>query len=473
MLSKFLERFGQTIPTPRFSALTGTASVASVDLKMEFGSLGELSDQASSPSQRDIATNRHHPLQGGAQTLGFLCREPVYSLQEERVIGHELRLNNSSQLLAGNTSVTLRAMHDELLLKSILSLNTAQLAHGALIFVRLSSAALNNPMVEQLPPHNVVLAVQPGHENIGILTARCVALREQGFHIALDDIHYSQGLNPLLDIADYLRFNIEGSREELAERLEQLPSIGGKTLIAIGANDADTLRVTAKLGFSCYQDRRLEHRFAEDEGKIRWQRARTMLLMNLVTSNARAAQIESALKEEGALVFRILRYMNSPANGLLREVHSISEILETHGHDEFYRCLSLMLFHPDDGAQGKPQGLRKNALLRGRLTELIGQHHLPAREKVALFVTGMFSHLEQLFSMPLASALSHFSLSVPQEQALLQADGPYAPFLKLAIACENRDQSTIESLACACGITSERASALHAKALLWAHEVGN
>lgn len=261
MLSKFLERFGATLP--RFTALLDTADAASVDLNMAFAPPDEHSAPASSSSRRDVPTNRPDLLRDRAQPLDFLSREPVFSRHAGRVIGHELRLNNSGDLLSGNTSAMLRAMHDELLLKSVLSLNLARPMDDDLLFIRLASGVLDNALVEQLPPHNTVLAIQPEQDKHDTLTARCRDLRAHGFRFALDDFRHSRDLYPLLDIVDYLRFDIDLGIEELAKNLERLPVMEGITLIAMGVNDDETLGIATELAFGWCQGRRFDPQFAE------------------------------------------------------------------------------------------------------------------------------------------------------------------------------------------------------------------
>lgn len=261
MLNKFLERFGATLP--RFNALLETAGTASVALDMAYTPPDERSAPANSPSQRDLATNRPDLPKDRAQPPDFLRRDPVFSQHAGRVIGHELRLNNSSDLLAGNTSAMLRAMHDELLLKSVLSLNLARPMDDDLLFIRLSSGMLDNALVEQLPPHHTVLAIQPEPDKRDALMARCRELRARGFRFALDDIRYSQDLYPLLDIVDYLRFDIGLGIEESARNLERLPVMDGITLIAMGVNDDEMLGIATGLAFGCCQGRRFDRQLVE------------------------------------------------------------------------------------------------------------------------------------------------------------------------------------------------------------------
>ena len=56
-------------------------------------------------------------------------------------------------------------------------------------------------------------------------------------------------------------------------------------------------------------------------------------------------------------------------------------------------------------------------------------------------------------------------------EALLHRTGRYAPYLQLAIACENFDQDAIARYAAACGLTADEVNVTHVKALIWGEEV--
>lgn len=403
--------------------------------------------------------------------LGFLHREEIVSREHDEIIGYELMLNNSSELLACASPV-LRQMHDELLLKSILALDVSKLVGDGLVFIHISPSMLEHAQVIQLPAHNIVLAFCPEVENADRLMTRCRELKSRGFRFSLDDFTYSPGLYPLLGLVDFLRFDITpNSLTDLGSRLEQIPRLSEKTLIAKNVHSHEMLEIAKLHSFRYCQGSLIDLSAPDTEPLVSRYRAKIILLMNMLQSRAETTEIENAMKQEGALAFRILRYINSPANGLQKEMHSISEVLSTLGHDVLYRWLSLLLFCEEISPCQHDRALLKNALLHGRLAELFGQRKLAADEKASLFATGMFSHLGLLLKMPLDKALSYFSLNTPMAEALLHGNGPYAPFLSLATACIENDQPAIEHRAKIASISIELVNTIYVKALVWVSEI--
>lgn len=183
---------------------------------------------------------------------GFVRREAIYFQQTRQAIGHEIMLNNSSALLGNNVSPMLHRMHDELLLKSILTLD--KLSGNDLVFITLSPDTLDHELVMRLPSHNVVFAFRPELESANKLIARCRQLRARGFRFAIDDFSYSADFYPLLGLVDYLRFDFDRMKiSELGTQLEQIPRLSEKTLIAKNADTPELLEIASRLFFQHYQ----------------------------------------------------------------------------------------------------------------------------------------------------------------------------------------------------------------------------
>lgn len=405
---------------------------------------------------------------------GFIRREAVFSCHGRHVIGHELMLNNSSELLGSFSSPMLCRMHDELLLNSILALNLHEAGGSLLVFIQITPSTLEHAAMLQLSSRNVVLAFRPEGKHPERLTARCRELKARGFRLSLDDFTYEPELSPLLELADFIRFDISpNSENDLSLKLKEIPRLDGKSLIAKNLHTPEALNIASSLAFHYFQGGHPENSRQESKPLISRHRAKVIMLLNMLKSCAEIGEIENAMKQDGALAYRVLRYINSPANGLQQEVHSISQAHAILGSDSLYRWLSLLLFCQETEPCRQDRNLQEKALLLGRLCELFGQRRLQATEKSDLFVTGLFSCLDLLLKMPLDKALGHFSLSTNMGAALLRRDGPYAPFLKLAAACVDHDQTGMEDHASRIGISIEQVNTICVKAQMWAHEIEN
>src|SRR5262249_9225768 len=78
-------------------------------------------------------------------------------------------------------------------------------------------------------------------------------------------------------------------------------------------------------------------------------------------------KIEEILKREPALVYKLLRFLNSPLVGMRREVRSISHAIALLGEREFCRWVSIVALV--SMAEDKPPELLRTALTRAYFCE--------------------------------------------------------------------------------------------------------
>lgn len=464
----------------KIAQFLGLVSPSDIPLRGYLSSAGDMTpglegEIMTLPTASKIAQSAPHTLsQINPETicthLGLVHLEPVITRESKEIVGYELILNNSIKLVGSTPSPMLQKMHDELLLKSILALDIPHTLGNKDVFIRIDPSTLDHSLIPQLSGNNVVLAFHPDIKNADRQMMRCRELKSYGFRFSLDDFNYSPGLYPLLGLVDYLRFDVDVNNAlNLKQQLESIPRLGEKTLIAKNVLASEVLAGVATLPFRLYQGSSHDYQGSSNSRN----RAKIIVLMNMLKNRADTGDIEHAMKQDGAIVFRMLRYINSPANGLRQEAHSTGEVLAKYGHDTLYRWLSLLLFCDETTQSHHNRTLLENALLRGRLVELFGLCKLPAVERNDLFVTGMFSFLDHLFKLSLDKVLDYFTLSSSIKEALLNHNGPYAPFLKLALACENHDQAGIEYHSKTAGISIEQANMTYLKAVVWVHEIEN
>jgi EAL and modified HD-GYP domain-containing signal transduction protein len=140
------------------------------------------------------------------------------------------------------------------------------------------------------------------------------------------------------------------------------------------------------------------------------------------------------------------------------------------GYDFLWRWLSLLVYAGIDLSAAQ-RVLLNTAIIRGRLTELLGQIHLPSKEANALFVVGHFSLLDALLGIPMEQVLKRINLPDEIAQALLNREGKYAPYLDLALAFESNQWTQAARLCRQLDIDLAAASRAHLAAIEWARMV--
>ena len=408
------------------------------------------------------------PVDGIATLQRFLTRQPILD-NAYHVVGYELKRRDPGPGLIPGAE-TQQQTEDELLLSSAIDLAFQRALGDKLTFLCISAETLHSPLVEQLPKEKVVVAIHPQRSS-PTLIARAEQLAHDGLQLALDDPAENQ------ELASYCRYiRLDTTRHDamsLAAQVVRCLSNGpGKKprLIATHVDTPEVYEACRKLSFTLFQGYYYTHPMAAGAHRLDSSSMRVMELLNLVRNKAEFPQLEQTFKLDPALSYRLLRYINSPAIGLRQTIKSIGHALILLGHDQIYRWLTLLLFTGGE-VDPRSQTLLRNALVRARFTESLGHDKLKKNECDSLFIVGIFSLLDALLNQPMEKALMGLHLPEPVIDALLKRGGPYAPYLKLAIACECFDQAGIAAVAAEIGVDAEAVNLAHVNALIWSEGV--
>ncbi len=145
-------------------------------------------------------------------------------------------------------------------------------------------------------------------------------------------------------------------------------------------------------------------------------------------------KLETTLKRDPPLAFKLLRYINSPAFGLRVEISSFRHAIMLLGYKRLKRWLALLLATASKDVNMKP--VMFAAVLRGLLMEELARASGDEEMRGELFICGVFSLLDRMFQQPFAKLLD--SIPVPErvQQALVHETGPFQPYVDVVRAVE-------------------------------------
>ncbi len=420
----------------------------------------------------------------------FVCREPLLG-RDERIAGYEFLLPPRVQArVRGAADVdSLHKAYDDALLHNLSSLGAGALLGSRLAFVRLSSASLENPAIARLPVTNTVLMLSPSRKAPdAAVRPRIDALGQAGFAcgwlLRREELDETPGLLKLAASADFAQIDCGGSGssggfdamqikalvESLVDaRPDGLPEI---RLLAGGIGSFDEFHLCFQGGFDFFLGQFVVNRENWHPPKSNTNRLHVIELLNLLRGGAEFDVIAQKIKLDPVLTFKLLRYLNSPAMGLLNPVATLDKALIVLGRERFFRWLSLFLF--DIKTPGyRDRVLTEQALARAYFLEnLAGQGAMPA-SKDQSFMLGLFSLIDLLMGQPMADVLRQAKLPEAVARALLGEAGAHRAALDLAIAAEGLAPEDLEAKAEACGLDALQVSRSAIEALEWAHEVSS
>lgn len=194
--------------------------------------------------------------------------------------------------------------------------------------------------------------------------------------------------------------------------------------------------------------------------------AQIVRLLNLVRRNADMREIETVLKQDVALSFKLLRYINSAGFGLSCEIQSFRHAVTILGYDKLHKWLSLLLVTASKDPAAP--ALMQTAIARGRFMEVVGGRFFDKQQIDNLFVTGAFSVLDILLGVPFETILEEMKLPDAVSDALLDRESVFRPFLDLALACEQDSDERLSALAAALQLPAAEVNRALLKALSFA-----
>ncbi len=160
-------------------------------------------------------------------------------------------------------------------------------------------------------------------------------------------------------------------------------------------------------------------------------------LLRLVRDDAELSKIESTLKRDPALAFKLLRLVNSAAFGLPVQITSFQHAVMMLGYKKMMRWLSLLMATASKDANTFP--LMHASIRRGMFLEIVGGADQSAEVRDELFITGAFSMLDRITGAPFEQLFELISLSESVVDAIVRKQGPYAAYLSLIESIERSD----------------------------------
>ena len=423
----------------------------------------------------EVVTHSSAPLES-PPPKSIVCREAVLG-KDKRVAGYILSLGYKINPRVRASSVSIQRLYDKVLVRNLEGLGIQQLLAYRLAFVDVSASSLETPFLEVPQPQGIVYVVSTNAQLVANHPASLdgmTRLKALGYQTGLRaDAVETAGMAPFLALADFLFVDIGNSdipviSDRMDAALRLAPAI---RFVATNIQTLEEYNVCVGLPFSYYQGPFITSREKLNAPKMDAGRLKLLQLLNKLRSNAETPELTALIKQNLALSYKLLRYINSPGMGLLHTVATLEQALMVLGRKNFYRWLTLLLFTSGE-SPGLDWAVMENALIRARLAELCAQDDLSAIERDELFVAGMFSLLDVVLSMPMEAVLKQVSLPPLVDQALRHQQGKYAPYLELAIACEQADNANVAVLAHAIGLDIWRVNGFHIDAMLWAQQVG-
>lgn len=394
----------------------------------------------------------------------FLSRQAIFDATE-KVRAFQLLIRESGFLPEAAPACGESAAR--LIVNTLNTFGAAEAMGDRLAWVSLPAQSLDSDIVELLPKTKFILAYPAAYPASETAAARCVDLLKQGFNLAYTCQSSGNETHNLASVANYVVYDLALQSIQDIATLDRDLKPHGMIRLVRNVNTRSDFAACKALSFDLYQGSFFAKPETLANNRADPARIRVVDIFNLVMNKAEVSQIEDAFKHDVALCYSLLCYINSVGIGLQYKVSSIKNAIMLLGYDFLWRWLSLLIYAGIDLSAAQ-RVLLNTAIIRGRLTELLGQLKLPEKESNSLFVVGIFSLLDALMGVPIEQALARLNLPQDINLAIGQHTGKYAPYFELALAFESNDLARAELLCAELDIDLTTASRAHIAAIEWA-----
>lgn len=391
-----------------------------------------------------------------------MARQPILD-RSQKVFGYELLFRNGIEdYFNADPELAARSMLDSSLL---FGLNT--LCHNSRAFVNCTREILLRDLVTLLPPTQTVVEILESVEPEDRVTAACKRLKESGYLIALDDFAPNDVRAPLCELADFIKIDIRATTVE--ERAGLLRRFGSKKckMLAEKLETPHEFYQSRSMGFTYFQG----YFFCRPElivgREVPANRLRYLRLLEMVSRpEIDLRELETLLKQEASLCYRLLRYLNSPIFGFSLEIKSIRHAMAILGERELRRWIRLVV--TVSAAEQGCSELVLMGLTRARFCELLSPR---LRSKNDLFLMGLLSVMDAILQIDMTSVLAQVPVDHETKAALLGQPGSLRPLYQLMLAQESGEWDKSNELAIQLMFTDEEVADTWWQALTWAQEV--
>jgi len=390
----------------------------------------------------------------------FVARQPIFD-RTQKVYGYELLFRDGLEnSFSAEPEFASRSTLDSSLL---FGLNT--LCDGRLAFVNCTRDTLLKDLITLLPPEQAVVeileTVEPGDRVI----AACKRLKAAGYLIALDDFAPNDPRASLCDFADILKIDFRATRIE--ERAGLMRRFGtGRKMLAEKLETPQEFRQARDMGFTLFQGyffRRPEVLMAREVPASKLHYLRLLEMVCRIELDMR--ELEKTIKQETAICYRLLRYLNSPLFGFSLEITSIRHAMAILGERELRRWIRLVI--TVSGAEQKCSELVLTALGRARFCELLSPL---IKSQSDLFLMGLLSVMDAILEVQMDVVLAQVPVDKEIKAALLGQVGVLRPIYQLMLAQESAEWAQSSVLAKQLHLTDEQVTEHWWQALQWAQQ---
>ena len=401
----------------------------------------------------------------------FVARQAILDRQQ-RLYAYELlfRGDGNHNEFDGTESGTATK---QVISHTLLSAGLEDILAGKKGFLNFDYRLLADAMHLNFPKQSIVIELLESVKPSKDLVALCCTIRDQGYTLALDDFVWSPEYEPLTLLASVIKVDIRATPPEEQKRLVDKFKLRGLKMLAEKVETHEEFAHARDLGFDYFQGYFFARPLVVRGHDISANKTTCLrLLREIYKPDPDFQKIAKLIRQDVALSYKLLRYVNSAAMARRETTESLERALVILGETGIRRWAALATLPAL--ATNKPGELSTMSLVRARFCEQMALRSGFASASNDAFLVGLFSLLDALVDRPIGEALQELRLPPAIADVLLGKDSAPQPLLRLhelIRSYEDGNWSRVETLTQECHLPNGAVREGYLEAASWAGEI--
>ncbi len=360
----------------------------------------------------------------------MIARQPIFD-REYNVVAYEI-------LFRGDFSIADSEMTSQVVVNTLMDIGLENVAGTLPVYFNIDEDFLLNEseLTQALPAEQVRFEILETVQPTQAVLAACSRLRERGYSLSLDDVVSIEHGMAFVDYIDVIKVDwIDASNPGAIIR-----AFCGRNVkfLAEKVDSYETAEAAKALGIDFYQGYFFCKPAIVSGKKIPESKMSILRAMQQAMTATSIDGMFDVVRQDVTLSYRLLKYINSAAFGLRREVQSIEQALSLLGLNNIRRWLTLLAM--TSLGENKPKELIRQALWRARFLESLARA-MGENSVDDDFLLGLFSILDALLDRSMQDSLQEIHLAEHVHDGLIDLTTPMGEKLALSFAIEqgNRD----------------------------------
>ena len=367
----------------------------------------------------------------------FIARQPIFD-KRLKVFAYELLFRAGPQ----NIFQPRKDASSSVIVDSATLFDLQTLTGHAKAFINVDEAAILSGAVRLLPANRIVVEILETVSPTPEVIQACSDLCGSGYTLALDDFSDHPKWEPLIRLAKFLKVDFRDSDADARRAIAKRHQSNGMHLLAEKVETQEEMEQARAFGYSYFQGFFFCKPVMVEGRDIPGNKLTYIQLLKAIAEPELSyTRIEELLKHEPSLVYKLLRYLNSPLVGLRVEIHGVREAIALLGEREFRRWVSVVAIV--SMASDKAPEIVRTALTRAYFCEDISRLIGMSAQSSDLFLMGLLSVTDALLDRPLEQIIASVPVSAEVREALSGGTNRFRDVYETLLAYERADWTTL------------------------------